>query len=80
VNVSLYLNKTPHGECGYRAYVINSQSQILITDLVQGCYNLWARSNDPSTPVNAASKTSCINSPDQWTFEIIEDKIKFLDL
>jgi hypothetical protein len=80
VNVSLYLNKTPHGECGYRAYIINSQSEIIITNLVQGCYNLWARSSDPNTPVNAASKTGCINSPDQWTFEITEDKIKFLDL
>lgn len=80
VNVSLYLNKTPHGECGYRAYVISSQSTITITDLVQGCYNLWARSSDPATPVSAASQTSCINSPEQWTFEITAEKIKFLDL
>ncbi|HET8563591.1 MAG TPA: hypothetical protein VFM35_06950 [Candidatus Binatia bacterium] len=80
VNVTLYLNKTPHGECGYRAYIINSLSEITITNLVQGCYNLWAWSNDPSRPVNAASKLSCINSPDKWTFRITADKIKFLDL
>lgn len=77
VTVSLYLNKTPHGECGYRSYIINSQSEVVITDLVQGCYNLWARSNDPSTPVNAASQTSCINNPNTWSFEITAEKIKF---
>ena len=77
VTVSLYLSKTPHGECGYRSYIINSQSEVAITNLVQGCYNLWAWSNDPSTPVNVVSQTSCINNPDTWTFEITAKKIKF---
>ena len=80
LNLTLYLNKTPHGECGYRAYIINALSEITINNLVQGCYNLWAWNNDPSRPVNAASKLSCINSPDKWTFKITADKIKFLDL
>lgn len=77
ITLTIYLNETPHGECGYRAYIMSALGTIVITDLVQGCYNLWARSSDPSTPVNAASPTSCINSPSTWTFQIEADRIKF---
>jgi len=79
VTVSLYLNETAaHGECGYRAYTIKPQQDVVITDLIQGCYNLWAWSNDPKTHFNVASGTSCINNPDKWTFEISTSTIKFL--
>lgn len=77
ITLTIYLNETPHGECGYRAYIMSALGTIVISDLVQGCYNLWAWSSDASTPVNAASPTSCINSPSTWTFEIKEDRIKF---
>jgi hypothetical protein len=79
VTVSLYLNETAaHGECGYRAYTIKAQQDVVITDLIQGCYNLWAWSNDPQTSFNVASGTSCINNPDKWTFQISTSTIKFL--
>jgi len=79
VNVSLYLNETQdHNECGYRAYNLSPRNDVVISDLVQGCYNLWAWSSDPNVAVNAASDTSCINNPDKWTFEISADRIKFL--
>lgn len=79
VNVSLYLNETQdHNECGYRAYTLSPRNDVVISDLVQGCYNLWAWSTDPKIAVNAASGTSCINNPDKWTFEVSADKIKFL--
>lgn len=79
VTVSLYLNETQdHNECGYRSYNLSKQNDVVISDLVQGCYNLWAWSTDPQIAVNAASGTSCINNPDKWTFEITADKIKFL--
>ena len=78
VTVSLYLNETPgKGECGYRSYVLGKKSDVVITDLVQGCYNLWAWSTTGSkTHVNAGGG-GCINNPDKWTFDIKEDSIKF---
>jgi hypothetical protein len=76
VTVSLYLNETAsHGECGYRSYVLKKNSDVTITDLVQGCYNLWAWSS--SSGVNAGGG-GCINNPDKWTFEIKESAIKFV--
>lgn len=78
VTVSLYLNETPgKGECGYRSYVLGKNSDVVITDLVQGCYNLWAWST-PSSKVRVnAGGGGCINNPDKWTFDIREDAIRF---
>ena len=77
VTVSLYLNETAsHGECGYRSYVIKKNNSVTVSDLVQGCYNLWAWSSS-SSDVNA-SGGGCINNPDKWTFEIKEGTIKFV--
>ena len=77
VTVSVYLNETAGaGECGYRSYVLGSRDSVLITDLVQGCYNLWAFNNDTRNPVNAFGY-GCINNPDKWTFEISSGDIKF---
>jgi hypothetical protein len=79
VTVSVYLNETQdHNECGYRSYSLAKGSDVVIGDLVQGCYNLWAWSTDPKVSVNAASPSSCINNPDKWTFEISADRIKFV--
>jgi hypothetical protein len=79
VNVSLYLNETQdHNECGYRSYSLAKLNDVVITDLVQGCYDLWAWSTDPKTSFRVASGTSCINNPDKWTFEISADRIKFV--
>jgi hypothetical protein len=78
VQVSLYLNETAaHGECGYRAYSLSANQAIVITNLIQGCYNLWAWSNDPKLHFNVASGTSCINNPDKWLFQISTSTIKF---
>lgn len=78
ITVSLYLNETAdHFECGYRVYEIGSRSDVFITDLVQGCYTLWAFNNDQRTPVNAFG-SGCINNPDKWTIEISQDRVKGL--
>jgi len=78
VTVSLYLNETQdHNECGYRSYNITGRNDVVITDLVQGCYSLWAFNNDPKILVNA-SGYGCINNPDKWTFEISQGTIKFV--
>jgi hypothetical protein len=77
VTVSIYLNETASwGECGYRSYVLGPRDNVIITDLIQGCYNLWAFNTDPKNPVNA-SGYGCINNPDKWTFEISAGNIKF---
>lgn len=75
VTVSMYLNETAsHGECGYRSFQLTKNNDIVFTDLVQGCYDLWAFSS--SSDVNARGG-GCINNPDKWTFEIREGMIKF---
>jgi len=77
VAVSLYLNETDsHNECGYRYYELGKNGSVVITDLVYGCYNLWAWNLDGSS-FNSAGY-GCINNPDKWTFEITEATIKFL--
>jgi hypothetical protein len=78
VNVSLYLEQTAGaGECGYRGYVLSKLSDVLITDVVQGCYDLWAFSKDGEKVHVNAFGGGCINNPDKWTFEIHENSIKF---
>jgi hypothetical protein len=75
ITVSLYLNETAaHGECGYRSFQLTKNNDIVFSDLVQGCYDLWAFSS--TSDVNARGG-GCINNPDKWTFEVREDMIKF---
>ena len=75
ITVSMYLNETAaHGECGYRSFQLSKNNDIVFTDLVQGCYDLWAFSS--TSDVNARGG-GCINNPDKWTFEVREDMIKF---
>lgn len=78
IQISLYLNETDsHNECGYRGYALAKNGSVLITDLVQGCYNLWAWSTDSNKPFNSAGY-GCINNPDKWTFQVTEQTIKFV--
>jgi hypothetical protein len=43
VNVSVYLNRTiPPAVCGYRAYVLEPGNALVINDMVEGCFTLWA--------------------------------------
>ena len=78
VNVSLYLNETAGaGECGYRGYTLAKLNDVVITDLVQGCYSLWAWSQDGQKVHVNAGGGGCINNTDKWTFEINQGSIKF---
>jgi hypothetical protein len=77
ITVSMYLNETAsHGECGYRGFTLSKNNDIVYTDLVQGCYNLWAWSDDSKGKFRS-SGYGCINNPDKWTFEVRADNIKF---
>jgi len=78
ITVSMYLNETAaHGECGYRGITLSKNSDIVYSDLVQGCYNLWAWSDDPKGKFNS-SGYGCINNTDKWTFEVRADMVKFV--
>jgi len=78
ITLSMYLNETAStGSCGYRGYSLTSRNDVVITDLVQGCYNLWAWSNNGERVHVNASGSGCINNDDKWTFEITESLIKF---
>jgi hypothetical protein len=78
VTVSIYLNETASsGACGYRGYSLTSRGDVVITDLVQGCYNLWAWSDAQGGKFNS-SGYGCINNTDKWTFEVNTATIKFV--
>jgi hypothetical protein len=78
VTVSLYLNETASkGACGYRSFTIAKNNDIVFKDLVQGCYSLWAWSDNAKGKFTS-SGYGCINNPDKWTFEVRESNIKFI--
>src|SRR5215208_1632248 len=75
VLVSLYLNETASkGACGYRSFNIAKNNDIVFTDLVQGCYNLAAWSDNAKGKFFSTGG-GCINNSDKWTFEIRENNI-----
>jgi hypothetical protein len=77
VTVSLYLNITPFGECGYRGYNLGKGDTTVVTDVPQGCYSVGAYINDAKKPTKSFGY-GCINNPDLWTFEIYRDYVKFI--
>jgi hypothetical protein len=78
IRVSLYLNETAgQGACGWRTVDLSRNNDIVFTDLVQGCYNLYAWTIDSQNSFNS-SGGGCINNPDKWTFEVKADSIKFV--
>jgi hypothetical protein len=79
ITVSMYLNETAgQGECGYRTYNLGKLADVVISDLVQGCYNLWAFTTDAAKNKFNSSGYGCINNPDKWTFEVSSGSIKFV--
>ncbi len=72
VNVTVYLNRTiPPAVCGYRAYLLEPGGGLVITDMVEGCFTIWAWNPDPKTyfmVTNGAA--SCIDSSSQVAFDI----------
>lgn len=78
VRLTVYLNQTiPEKVCGYRAYSLEARQSITITDLVEGCFTLWAWNPDQKDyfmVTNGAS--SCIFESDTPVFEITTSTIK----
>ena len=78
VSFSIYLNQTtPQSECGYRAYTIEPGQALVLNDLIEGCYSLWAWNPDPETYFMVTNGTSCIvDNSDTWVFDISTGSIK----
>lgn len=74
ITVSVYLNITPFGQCGFRGYNIGKGGAPVITDLPQACYNVSVFVNDPKKPTKSFGY-GCVNNPDQWTFVITRDNV-----
>lgn len=74
IAVRLTLNKTPFGDCGFRDYALGKVGSLLITDLVQGCYNITVLINDPNNQTTLTGY-GCINNSDKWTFVVKKDSV-----
>lgn len=77
VSFSIYLNQaSPQSQCGYRAYNIEPQQGLVINDLVEGCYTLWAWNPDPEAYFIVTNGTTCVDSSGTWVFDITTGSIK----
>ena len=76
--LSVYLSRTtPQIVCGYRTYTITPDQALTISDLVEGCFTLWAWNPEPKDyfiVTNGAS--SCIASTDEVVFDISTKRIE----
>ena len=75
--VSVNLQQSgPQSECGYRSYSLAAGESLVINDLVEGCYTLWAWNPDPDAYFIVTNGTSCLNTSNSWTFDISTSDIK----
>lgn len=74
ITVSLFLNTTPFGDCGYRGYTLGKYGSLLITDLIQACYNINVLIDNPKKQTKAFGY-GCINNPDKWSFIVSKDSV-----
>jgi hypothetical protein len=77
INLSVNLHPgNPQGACGYRGYTLTPGEALVITDLVEGCYTLWAWNPDPDDYFIVTNGTSCLDSSKNWTFDITPNGIR----
>jgi len=76
VTLSIYLNKTPFGVCGYRGYSLGRGDRVYV-DFPQGCYYFWAIINNPKKPgnISGGGDNICANNSDLWVVRILKDRI-----
>ena len=76
INLTVYLQSgNPQGVCGYRGYSLAAGGSLVITDLVEGCYSLWAWNPDPKDYFMVTNGTSCLDKSTNWTFDITPNGI-----
>jgi hypothetical protein len=77
INLTVYLQSgNPQGICGYRGYTLAAGGSLVINDLVEGCYSLWAWNPDPKDYFMVTNGTSCLNNFKSWTFDISTNSIQ----
>jgi hypothetical protein len=77
VMVSVYLNQTvPQSVCGYRSYTLAPGEFVVINNLVEGCYTLWAWNPIPEDYFIVTNGTSCLDSAEPWVFDISTGSIQ----
>ena len=63
IMVSVNLQQSgPQSPCGYRGYTLTAGQSLVISDLVEGCYTLWAWNPDPKEYFIVTNGTSCLNN------------------
>jgi len=71
MRVSVYLNQNgPQGQCGYRAFNLEPGQFMVMDDLVEGCYTLFAWNIDPDEYFIVNNGTDCIDNSNTWIFDI----------
>jgi hypothetical protein len=76
MNVSLYLEKTPFGECGYRGYSVPKKGSIVV-DFPQGVMYAYAWILEPvNTTVSGGPWKP--NNTDKWEIQINENVMKMV--
>jgi len=76
ITLTVYLQSgNPQDVCGYRAYILNAGDSLVVNDLVEGCYSLWAWNPDPKSYFMVTNGTSCLNGSSNWTFDISKNGI-----
>jgi hypothetical protein len=77
IMVSVNLQQSgPQTPCGYRGYTLTAGQSLVINDLVEGCYTLWAWNPDPKDYFIVTNGTSCLNASTSWTFDITTNSIQ----
>ncbi len=77
LTISAYLHQAaPQAQCGYRIYTVEAQQAIVITDLVEGCYSIWAWNPDPKHYFIVTNGTNCLYDSETKAFDISTWDIK----
>ena len=67
---------SPQSVCGYRSYSLAPGQSLVINDLVEACYTIWAWNPDPDEYFIVTNGTSCLNTSNSWTFDISTSSIR----
>jgi hypothetical protein len=75
VSVNLHQAR-PGAQCGYRGYSLEAGQSLVISDLIVGCYSIWAWNPDPDDYFMVTNGTSCLDTSNTWAFDISKTSIR----
>ena len=77
IMVSVNLQQSGPGTvCGYRSYTLTAGQPLVINDLIEGCYTIWAWNPDPQEYFMVTNGTTCLDNSASWTFDITTNNIQ----